>query len=37
MEIPINSDPLNMGLPIVYFKGSQVVFSKLCVTEGCFL
>ena len=31
-------DTTSMGLPIVYLKGSQVEYSKLCfsVPEGCF-
>ena len=29
MDFPINSDTICMGLPIEYFKGSQVEFSKL--------
>ena len=39
MDFPIPIDTLSMGLPIVYFKGSQVEFSKLlCISvpEGCF-
>ena len=28
MDFPIQIDTISMGLPIVYFKGSQVVFSK---------
>ena len=30
---------ISMGLPILYFKGSQIEFSKLCyisVYDGCF-
>ena len=26
MELPIHMDAISMGLPIVYFKGSQVQF-----------
>ena len=29
MDFPIHFDTITMGLPIVYFKGSQVEFSKL--------
>ena len=29
MDFPIHIDTISMGLPIVYFKGSQVEFSKL--------
>ena len=40
MDFPIHSDTISMGrLPIVYFVGSQLEFSKLrciSVTEGCF-
>ena len=41
LDFPIHIDTISMGLPIVYFKGSQVDFSKLhvwCifVPEGCF-
>ena len=28
MDFPIHIDTISMGLPIVYFKGSQVEFSK---------
>ena len=28
-DIPTHADTISMGLPIVYFKGSQVEFSKL--------
>ena len=28
MDFPIHDDTIYMGLPIVYFKGSQVAFSK---------
>ena len=30
MDFPIHIDTINMGLPIVYLKGSQVEFSKMC-------
>ena len=30
MDFPIHIDTISMGLPIVYFKGSQVEFSLLC-------
>ena len=38
MDFPIHIVTTSMGLRIVYFKGSPVEFSKLCVsvTEGCF-
>ena len=38
MESPIHIDTIGMGLPIVYFKGSQVEVFKLCISvpEGCF-
>ena len=39
LDFPIHIDTINMELPIVFFKGSQVVFSKLSsisVPEGCF-
>ena len=29
MDFPIHSDTISMALPIAYFKGSQVEFSKL--------
>ena len=29
MDLPIHIDTISMGLPIVFFKGSQVEFSKL--------
>ena len=29
MDFPIHIDTISMGLPIVYFKGSQVEFSIL--------
>ena len=29
MDFPIHIDIISMGLPIVYFKGSQVEVSKL--------
>ena len=29
MDGPIHIDTITLGLPIVYFKGSQVQFSKL--------
>ena len=33
MDFPINIDTISMGQPIVYFKGSQVDFSKLsCIS-----
>ena len=32
IEFPIHIDTISMGLPIVYFKGSQVEFSKLLST-----
>ena len=40
MDLPIHIDTISMGLPIVYFKGAQVEFSKLrctcfSVPEGC--
>ena len=28
MDFPIHIDAISMGLPIMYFKGSQVEFSK---------
>ena len=28
VDFPIHIDKINMGLPIVFFKGSQVKFSK---------
>ena len=41
MDFPIHVDTVSMGLPIMFLKGSQVEFSKLCcfsetVPEGCF-
>ena len=39
MGFPIHIDTISMGLPIVYFNGSQVEISKLwyfSVPEGCF-
>ena len=38
MDFPIDIDAICMGLPIVYFKGSKVEFSKLCisVSKGSF-
>ena len=38
MDFPIHNDTITMGLPILYFKGSQVEVSKLwCISvpEGC--
>ena len=38
MDYPMHNDTISMGLPIVYFKGSQVEFSKLwfiSVLEAC--
>ena len=38
MDFPIIIDGICMGLPIVYFKVSQVEFSKLwyiSVSKGC--
>ena len=38
MDFPIHLDTISMGLPIVYFKGSRVEFSRLwCISvpEGC--
>ena len=29
MDYPMHNDTMSMGLPIVYFKGPQVEFSKL--------
>ena len=29
VKFPIHIDTISMGLPILYFKGSQVEFSKL--------
>ena len=29
MDLPIHTDTLSMGLPLVYFKGSQVEVSKI--------
>ena len=40
MDFPIYIDTIRMILPIVYFKGSQVEFSKLrviYVPEDCFI
>ena len=31
MDFPIHIDTISMGLPIVYFKGSQVEFSNVYV------
>ena len=39
MDYHLLSDTISLGLPIVYFKGSRVEFSKLSgisVPEGCF-
>ena len=40
MDFPIHIDEISIGLPIVYFKGSQIEleFSKSCFCdpEGCF-
>ena len=38
MDFPIHMDTISMGLPIVYFKGSQVEFSEICISVpvGCF-
>ena len=39
MDFPIQIDTISMGLPIMYFKGSQIEFSKLecfSVPECCF-
>ena len=34
MDFPIPIGTISMGLPIVYFKGSQVEFSKLgCISD----
>ena len=36
-DFPIHVNTISMGLLIVYFKGSQIEFSKLlCISEGCF-
>ena len=40
MDFPIYIDTFSIGHPIVYFKGSQVDFSKLwCISvlDGCFI
>ena len=40
MDFPIHIDTLSMGVPIVYFKGSQVELSKIrciCGHKGFFL
>ena len=40
MDFPIQFDTISMGLPIVYFKGSQLEFSKLLdisVPEDCLI
>ena len=40
MDVPIYIDIISMGLPIVYFMGSNVDFSKLLciyVPEGCLI
>ena len=29
MDFPIHIDTISMGVPIIYFKGSQVDFSKI--------
>ena len=29
MDFPIHIDTISMGLPIVYFKGSHIEFSKI--------
>ena len=39
MDFPIHIDTISLGLPIMFFKGSQVDVSKLyCISvpEGCF-
>ena len=39
LDFLISIDTICMGLPTVYFKGSQVEFSELCcisAPEGCF-
>ena len=35
MDFPIQVDTINMGLPIVYFKGLQVYFSKIKIYFWC--
>ena len=40
MDFPIHVDTMSMGLSIVYFKGSQLKFSKVwcvSVSESCFI
>ena len=38
MDSPIHTDTISMGMPILYFKGSQVEFSKLlCISVEGFL